>query len=352
MHVIHGRNVNDAYQSGLRFMSEYGIPSDSRNGRVLRIPDPVATVYRRPQERVLFSAQRDANPFFHLFEALWMLNGNNDVATMDQFLSSFKTFSDDGETFYGAYGHRWRHWPRSGGPDFDQLRIVIAALKRNPDDRRVIIGMWDPERDLMHDGKDVPCNTTIKVGIVQGVLKMIVFCRSNDIIFGAYGANAVHMSFLQEYLARCIGVPMGSYTQISADYHAYVDTPYRWDRYFPLQDDGFNYVDTIVPYKLVHAPVVFDEELFRVVQKLTDGTMLDSKLCGFQNTFFHYVALPMYKAHRLHKDGQTMEAISLLQHCNVRKIDFEPNNDWLMAGIRWLQRRIDNRAREGTHVTA
>lgn len=52
---------------------------------------------------------------------------------------------------------------------------------------------------------------------------MTVFCRSNDIIWGCYGANAVHFSMLQEYLATYIGCPVGIYQQVSVNWHAYVE---------------------------------------------------------------------------------------------------------------------------------
>jgi hypothetical protein len=50
---------------------------------------------------------------------------------------------------------------------------------------------------------------------------MTVFCRSNDLIWGAYGANAVHMSILQEYVACGLARPVGHYWQVSNNYHVY-----------------------------------------------------------------------------------------------------------------------------------
>jgi hypothetical protein len=50
---------------------------------------------------------------------------------------------------------------------------------------------------------------------------MTVACRSNDIVWGCYGANAVHMSMLQEFIACATGLAMGTYYQISNDWHIY-----------------------------------------------------------------------------------------------------------------------------------
>src|SRR5271154_5758040 len=43
------------------------------------------TEYEKPDERVLFSQTRDANPFFHFFESLWILAGREDVEFLAQF---------------------------------------------------------------------------------------------------------------------------------------------------------------------------------------------------------------------------------------------------------------------------
>ena len=43
-------------------------------------------------------------------------------------------------------------------------------------------------------------------------------------IWGAYGANAVHMSILLEYMAARIDCAVGTYYQFSNNLHAYVDT--------------------------------------------------------------------------------------------------------------------------------
>ncbi len=76
-------------------------------------------------------------------------------------------------------------------------KLVSHRLKTYPNDRRTVVGMWDPWEDLWeeNDGKDYPCNTQIYFWERKGQLNMTVCNRSNDMIWGAYGANAVHMSF-------------------------------------------------------------------------------------------------------------------------------------------------------------
>lgn len=234
MKVIKARNVNQALARALLDLSSEGTLRSSRNGTVLAFQEPVATVYEKPTERVLFSPIRNANPAFHLTESLWMLAGRNDVKFPGTFVKNMKSFSDNDTTFWGAYGHRWINYF-----GWDQITAAIHELSVNPESRRVVVAMWNAAdlgkmmgeefRDLeipdfvygTQGGLDVPCNTHIYFDRRNGKLNMTVCCRSNDILWGCYGANAVHMSILQEYMALAIGCEVGTYTQMSNDLHLY-----------------------------------------------------------------------------------------------------------------------------------
>ena len=70
------KNVNEAFRElvgGIHDRTIEATRHESRNGPVLVIEEPVTVCYENPNERVLFNTRRDANPFFHLFESLWML---------------------------------------------------------------------------------------------------------------------------------------------------------------------------------------------------------------------------------------------------------------------------------------
>lgn len=362
MHVIDCRNVNDGYRAGMRLVAQEGILLPSRNGPVRRVSDPVCTKYQRPTERVLFDSKRDANPFFHLFEALWMLSGGDDVQTLDHVLKSFRTFSDNGRTFHGAYGYRWRHWPfytTTYTKEIDQLAEVINLLRDDPTSRRAVIGMWDPARDLKTRSVDIPCNDAIKVAIVNGALDIQVFNRSNDIVYGCYGANAVHMSVLQEYLAAMIGVPVGRYFQISGDFHAYVESPYNWELYWPLlfdEDISWHEMDVawVNNYEpnddggrdigiepLVSDPETFDQDNAVFIAALrTTGSVMHLDPQRFNNDFFGNIAMPMHWSFEYYKQGQFREAINNLENFRTFR---DTDNDWLMAGQAWLERRAQKR---------
>ena len=92
MQVVKVKNVNIALPLGLTLLYEDGILRQSRAGDVIEYPEAVATVYEKPRERVLFSPERDANPFFHFMEGLWMLDGRNDVESIAHYVKRMGKF--------------------------------------------------------------------------------------------------------------------------------------------------------------------------------------------------------------------------------------------------------------------
>jgi thymidylate synthase len=334
--VIEGRNVHEIFPEALRMLEKQGVKRNSRNGPVTMFPTPVTTVYHNPTERVMYHPARDANPFFHLAESLWMLGGRNDVDFVSRYVPRMKDYSDDGVTFHGAYGKRWRgHFPMDGNRYNrvfgyrDQLDSIIKDLSVNKDDRRCVLSMWDATVDLGRDGKDFPCNTqaTFQVGC-DGRLNMMVTNRSNDIIWGAYGANAVQFSMLLEFMARCIEVPVGTYYQVSANFHAY-DAVYlnMQEELKTSRDLPSPYtINVVKPYPLMSTPRdVWEKDLKGYLNPhLQPGY-------SFTEPFFTEVAIPMDKAYWAHKAGRDGEAIDELTAVAA--------TDWWLAAKQWIERR-------------
>ena len=336
MHTINASNVNDAYVQAITHMRHImrGAPAQqSRAGDVIESQVPVTTVYGRPWQCVLWDARRDANPFFHLFESLWMLAGRRDIGFLSKFSSAIGAFVDDGTgEQHGAYGYRWRQWF-----GFDQLDALVAHLKADPMSRRAVLQMWDPEGDLCKRipmtqdwqpaaGKDLPCNTSVYFSLRSGELTMMVSNRSNDIILGCYGANAVHFSILQQYMAFRLGVPAGQYTQVSFNWHTYTKT---WDDkigeiWYPSHDQ----------YKLgvQHLPWdIPDAELLTFMNnpQFNHG--------AYQSSFLTNVVIPMWDAWALWKKDR-MAAIDFIK--TAEKLG--PAVDWLVACRMWMERRVSH----------
>lgn len=347
MKVIESFNANDALAAGLDHLLIDGAYEPSRNGRVLVSRTPVTTITHRPRERVLFSALRDANPFFHVMEAVWMLCGRDDVALPAKYAKQLELYSDDGNTLNGAYGARWRsHF------GFDQLEDIIRELQENPSSRRCVLSMWDGNEDLQsaaNGSKDVPCNTHIYFRVAPHGLDMTVCCRSNDAVWGAHGANVVHFSFLLEYVANCIGVRVGRMYQVSNNYHIYAD-----------REDVKRLLDTVgarlyVPDQRYHSlrPSAFGactggaERSVRAAWVGSAQTILHHALEGnardlYRNVhdfgsaadpFLAQTVIPLAAAHEAYKAGAHEDAARIASQIEAP--------DWNVACLEWFQRRKD-----------
>jgi hypothetical protein len=179
--------------------------------------------------------------------------------------------------------------------------------------------MWDAHEDLGSKSLDIPCNLSITCRIVHGSLDFVITNRSNDLIFGLCGANAVHMSMLQEYMANRIGVPVGTWYHLTSNLHVY-------DIHYHLLN-----VSSLVPsvkypsqMPLVRDWWVFDDE----VKELCDGNW-DSKF-SYSEPFIAHVAAPMVRVWESWRAGIPEAA---LYFCNSIL-----SEDWKLAARSWILR--------------
>jgi hypothetical protein len=322
--IISARNVNDAFESALYAIRGYSESSVStRNGPVIKFPGPVVTHYSCPEERILWNATRDANPFFHLMECIWMLAGRNDLSSILPFNSNFASYAEPDGHFHGAYGYRWRY-----AFGFDQLPAIVRTLKEDPSSRRVVLQMWSADIDLGHKlAKDLPCNTHIYFEIDRSLLNMTVCNRSNDMVWGAYGANAVHFSFLQQYLAEMLGVGIGMYYQFSNNMHLYTEFGPGAGLLlkYPPSDDEYTAGHFVQPYRglLSKNP---DDTLahYRLFWNNTELHPADYA----ENFFLASIAYPMRKFYLDRKVGKE----------NISDLESMPDCDWKLAAIQWSER--------------
>jgi hypothetical protein len=329
--ILRVNNVNEALPLGLKLLQERGVLSESRGLTTMRVPGPVSTVYSQPRQRVLFDPIRDANPFFHLIESLWILSGSNRVELPKYFLDNISQFSDDGVVFHGAYGHRLRN-----AFGFNQIERACEMLKRKPDTRQVVMSIWHPVMDLDKSTKDMPCNDMVMLDIVEDQLNMTVCNRSNDAVWGAYGANAVQFSILQEFIAISVGVKVGYYVQQSNNYHVYTDNPF----WLKFREGEYEHGHVHNPYSMgsVHPyPLATDAEdalmlyydCIRMATQVEQGEkLLDVE---YVSEFGRNVIEPVVRAYDMYKAKLYTSSMAIIQEL--------PAEDWRLAMYEWVQRR-------------
>jgi hypothetical protein len=169
-------------------------------------------------------------------------------------------------------------------------------------------------------------------------LDMTVLNRSNDLVWGLLGANTVHFSFLQEYLAGLLRLEVGTYHQVTNNLHVYTEKHWKPDLWLrwgdPVVYSDKSYPDTVMAEDtpLLVDPSLTDETFEKEVQAYVEGGYDDRPLKPWwRGSFFQDVAYPMRMAFFYHKSRNYSQAADW---CNRIKAP-----DWGRAATEWIGRR-------------
>jgi len=144
-------------------------------------------------------------------------------------------------------------------------------------------------------------------------------------IWGAYGANVVQFSMLQEYMAGKLEIEMGSYNQISDSFHVYTNNP-QWKAISELPYADYNpYKYAVQSVPIMYNPDKWDEDLTQFLSHVDSWNMYNNTYM-YHNNWFRDVAEPMYLTWRLHKEDKT----GYKHYANIQA------SDWRTAAEYWL----------------
>lgn len=316
MQAIRADDFPTALHETMWRMRVCGKLEDTRNGLVWTIPEPFMLTVEYPWQRVINCPVRNANPFFHVMETVWMFSGARDCIWLERFNKRVREYANN-SVIHGAYGHRWFvAWG-------DQVERTITLLRDEPTTRQAVIQMWDPMSDHLRHWKDRPCNTQLMFRARGDYLDMTVINRSNDMIWGMFGANCVHMSYLHEFIARASGFQQGKYHVFSNNLHFYQD----------LYPNGQQIWDNLVECNLYPGHKSFP------VLSLPDSYVRMRHECiafmtGFNGVTLPWltkVAKPMHDCYLAKTPGARIAHASLIE-----------DDGWRVAALQWLERRYEN----------
>jgi thymidylate synthase len=150
---------------------------------------------------------RKLNYHFMVAEALWIMLGRDDTEMIGHYCNDISKFSDDGRTFFGAYGP----------PLLAQLPYVKAKLCDDPDSRQAVVTLW---RQNPPATKDVPCTIAIQFLVRDNKLHGIFTMRSSDAWLGI-PYDVFNFSLIINALAGELGLATGSLMMQLGSSHLY-----------------------------------------------------------------------------------------------------------------------------------
>jgi thymidylate synthase len=126
------------------------------------------------------------------------------------------------------YGWQWRHfgasyrgWDKAAdGNGIDQLKAIVETLKKDPDNRRMIVAAWNP-LDLGRMALP-PCHYSFQITVINGKLNLLWNQRSVDVALGL-PFNIASYGILLHLLAKEAGLAEGKLIGFLGDTHIYVN---------------------------------------------------------------------------------------------------------------------------------
>lgn len=152
-------------------------------------------------------------------ELLWFIAGDTNIRYLnDNGVTIWDEWADAKGDLGPVYGHQWRSWTGADGQTFDQLKTLLADIKRTPDSRRLILSAWNVA-DLPAM-KLAPCHCLFQFYVANGRLSCQLYQRSADMFLGV-PFNIASYALLTHMIAQVSGLEVGDFVHTFGDVHLY-----------------------------------------------------------------------------------------------------------------------------------
>lgn len=154
-----------------------------------------------------------------VYELLWFLSGSTNIAYLNQHgVTIWDEWADPSGDLGPIYGKQWRAWEGPRGEIIDQLAQVVAALKCDPNSRRLLVSAWNVA-DLGRM-RLPPCHYAFQFYVACGKLSCMFHMRSVDVFLGL-PFNLASYALLTHMIAHQVGLEVGELIWTGGDVHLY-----------------------------------------------------------------------------------------------------------------------------------
>jgi len=156
-----------------------------------------------------------------IHELLWFLRGETNVRSLHEAgVTIWDEWADANGELGPIYGYQWRSWPAPDGRHVDQIADVVAAIRSNPDSRRLIVSAWNvadiPRMKLP------PCHAFFQFYVADGRLSCQLYQRSADVFLGV-PFNIASYALLTHLVAEQTDLGVGDFVWTGGDCHLYAN---------------------------------------------------------------------------------------------------------------------------------
>lgn len=152
-----------------------------------------------------------------IYELIWLLSGNTNIKYLtDNNVHIWDEWADENGNLGPVYGYQWRNF---NGEGIDQIKDVIERIKKNPQDRRLIVSAWNPAQ--INQMALPPCHCFFQFDVTpDGRLNCQLYQRSCDMFLGV-PFNIASYSLLTMMIAQVTGLKPGEFVHTLGNAHIY-----------------------------------------------------------------------------------------------------------------------------------
>ena len=209
---IHFNNANEAYEYYHDRILTDGIPFGDTKALF-----NIGFYLENPSLRQITNPERKWSLDYAEAEWQWYLSGDANVKKLGEIYGKipaiWQKMADESGEVNSNYG--WQ-WMRNA-----QLSHVINKLRDYPDTRQAAISIYDA-KEIAKYHNDTPCTYAVQFSIIDDLLCMSVYMRSNDLWYG-FCNDQYQFSQLQELVASMLGIEIGWYYHHAHNLHLYND---------------------------------------------------------------------------------------------------------------------------------
>jgi thymidylate synthase len=154
-----------------------------------------------------------------IYELLWFLRGDTNVRYLNEHgVTIWDEWADEKGDLGRVYGAQWTDWRAPDGRSVNQIDDVIAAIRKNPESRRLIVSAWNPAE--IGTMALPPCHVLFQFYVRDGELSCQLYQRSADLFLGV-PFNIASYSLLTMMVAQVCDLRPGEFVHTFGDLHLY-----------------------------------------------------------------------------------------------------------------------------------
>lgn len=246
------RTLNEVWIDHIYDLLVHGVDVSPRGQHTKEIMNKSLTIDM--SYPVLGYANRHLSYKYCAAEAYWILTGDNRVENLVPWNKNMINYSDDGVTYFGAYGPKI----------VSQLDYVVSKLKEDQYTRQAGLTIW---RENPPKTKDVPCTVAIFFSIRDGKLNLTAFMRSSDawlgIPYDMFTFSMLGCFVLGKLLECSVPLNLGTLTITAVSTHIYEQ---HFEAARSCLAEAPQWRPRAVPERLRYSPT----ELLEYLKKLRD----------------------------------------------------------------------------------